>query len=98
MAINLNGANKAQVLAALYNAARPLGMGFLNYQAEPMTEQEAAELIKKNTYGDSCYFDYLKGRVMKVELADDTLEERLYDRDNGDGAAYAAIKHLISSE
>jgi hypothetical protein len=55
-----------------------------------MTEAEAAKLLK-----DSMYFDYLRGRVMKVDLSRDSLEERLYDRDNGQGAAYDAIKHLL---
>lgn len=90
MAINLNGANKAAVLAALYNASQPMGMGWLNATAAPMTQDEAEKLLKEQTY-----FDYLRGRVMKVDLSGDSLEERLYDRDNGHGAAYDAIRHLL---
>lgn len=41
------------------------------------------------------YFDYLYGRVMKVDLSsDDGFEERLYDRDNGKGAAQKVIDAL----
>lgn len=39
-------------------------------------------------------FDYLKGRVMKVNLSGDTLNEWGYDRDNGTGAAERAIASL----
>ena len=37
------------------------------------------------------YFDYLQGRVMKVRIQGDELDPRLYDRDNGEGAAEQAI-------
>lgn len=87
--INISGLNKAAVLAALYNAARPLGMGFMHYDPKPMTTEEAAEILKKMTY-----FDYLKGRVMKVELGKDEFDERWYDRDNGVGTANAIISSL----
>lgn len=88
--IDIKQANKAQVLAALYNASSPQGMGFLHAKSVRMTEEEAAALLKERTY-----FDYLHGRVMKVDLSGDTLEERLYDRDNGHGAAYDAIADLL---
>ena len=88
--ISLAGLNRADVLAALYNAARPQGMGFLQYDPTPMT-REQAEAILNNGH---TYFDYLKGRVMKISLAADELEEQLYDRDNGQGAAEQVIAAL----
>ena len=87
--IDINGLNKALVLAALYNHSRPQGMGFLHYKAEKMTEEQAAELLKKRNY-----FDYLHGRVMKVDLTGDTLDPRLYDRDNGAGEAAREIDRI----
>ena len=77
------------MLAALYNASKPQGMGFMHYDSKPMTRQEAEALLEKATY-----FDYLKGRVMKVDLSGDELDPRLYDRDNGQGAAECAIAKL----
>lgn len=91
MAISIKGMSKAKVLAALYNASRAQGMGFLPAKSEPMTEAQAAALLKTQTY-----FDYLKGRVMKVDLSGDVLEERLYDRDLGPGAAAAAIESITA--
>lgn len=93
MSIDIKSVSKAKVLAALYNASRPQGMGFMHFKPEPMTEAEAADLL---THGS--YFDYLKGRVMKVDLSGDTLETRLYDRDNGEGAAERAIKHITEAQ
>ena len=91
--ISLEGLDKAEVLAALYNASTPLGMGFLHYDPVPMTADEARELLARST----C-FDYLKGRVMKVDLSGDELDPWLYDRDNGDGAAMQAIRALLSND
>ncbi len=89
--IDITGLDKADVLAALYNAARPQGMGFLDFDPEPMTREVAAEMIDQQR---PPYFDYVKGRVMKVHIEGDTLEERLYDRDNGRGAADRALAPL----
>lgn len=91
--INLKGVNKAAVLAALYNASKPQGMGFLHYDPKPMTKKEAKELLKHQTY-----FDYLQGRVMKVDLGGDTLDTWGYDGDNGDDAAEAAIGSLLRTK
>lgn len=88
--MNIAGKNKASILAALYNASKLQGMGFLQQKAGQMSESEAAELLKENTY-----FDYLHGKVMKIDLSGDELDPRLYDRDNGNGAAERAIKHLL---
>lgn len=89
--VSTKGLTPAAVLAALYNASKPQGMGFLQYNPTPMSEQEAAGLLEKTRY-----FDYLMGRVMKVSIpeAGGDLEPRLYDRDNGDGAAHRAIEAL----
>ncbi|WP_394870540.1 hypothetical protein [Clostridium butyricum] len=88
--INIEGLKKADVLKELYNNSKPLGMGFLQFEAKEMTTEEAEEFLKRTTY-----FDYLKGRVMKVDLSSDTeFEEWLYDRDNGQGSAQRVINSL----
>ena len=87
--IDISKLDKAAVLAALYNNSKQQGMGFLQVRGRiGMTIDEAKELL---TGDDDHYFDYLHGRVMKVDLSGDQLNERLYDRDNGAGAAQQAI-------
>ncbi|MFF7966699.1 hypothetical protein ACFZC3_15195 [Streptomyces sp. NPDC007903] len=94
--IDIAGLDKAAVLAALYNASRPLGLGFLNPASSmPMTTEEAAVVLEKA--GDAPYFDYLQGRVMKIRLRGDEVDPHLYDRDNGPGACAAAISALRAS-
>lgn len=87
--IDISLMDKADVLAALYNESQPLGLGRLHYTPELMTKEEAENLLKK-----SQYFDYLKGRIMKINLDNDDgmLFTGLYDRDNGPGAAEAALR------
>lgn len=88
--VDVSGLDPAAVLAALYNASCPLGMGFLQYDPKPMTIQEADEYLAIGTR-----FDYLNGRLMKVEIiVGDELEAGLYDRDLGDGQAANVIEIL----
>ena len=88
--VNFKGIPKHKVLQALYDNARAQGLGFLHYTPAPMSEEEAKSLL-----GEQTYFDYVNGRVMKVDLrGDEEFLEHLYDRDNGPGAAARAIESL----
>ena len=90
--IDVSDLNKADVLAALYNASRPQGMGFLQFDKAEMTRPEAEVLLAKTKY-----FDYLHGRVMKITIEDE-LDPRLYDRDNGQGAVQRVIDALRAND
>lgn len=91
--ISLKDLNKADVLAVLYNASKPQGMGFMHYDPKSMTREEAQSLLDAGQTD----FDYLKGRVMKVDLSGNELSPWGYDRDNGEGAAERAISALRST-
>lgn len=43
-------------------------------------------------------FDYLFGRVMKVNLSGDWFDEQFYDRDNGHGVAARAVERVRKGE
>lgn len=90
--IDIRNLVKADVLAVLYNSSKPQGMGFLNYDPTPMTREQAQELIDSGHTS----FDYLEGRVMKVDISGDEFSSWAYDRDNGEGAAEQAISTLRS--
>ncbi len=87
--ISIDGLDKAKVLMALFNGSRPLGLGFLHYDPKPMAEEVARDLISQGAY-----FDYVQGRVMKVDLSGDSFNPWLYDRDNGEGAAKRIVDTL----
>ncbi len=92
--IDIKGLDKAAVLYALYYASHAQGMGvFQMVPDDYVTVERCRELLQKNTY-----FDYLYGRVMKVDLSGDSFDERLYDRDNGIGAAESVIRRLRGTD
>ena len=88
--INIKDLPKNKVLAYLYDSAITQGMGFLQYDPAPMSDEEAQSILDSG----QTYFDYVKGRVMKVDLSKDEFDPWLYDRDNGNGSAHAVIEQL----
>lgn len=89
MTVSIEGLDKVEVLRALYARSRPLGMGALQFKSGPLSRTDAEQEMAKGHY-----FDYVKGRVMKVSLKGDEFDPWLYDRDNGPGAAAAAVATL----
>lgn len=82
--MDVSDLTQAEILATLYNATAPQGMGFLQATKEPMTIEQAQEIIDKYTadmaeiaqrYGreydpatEKLHFDYVAGRPMKLLL------------------------------
>lgn len=98
--VRLNNVTRAAALAALFNRAKPQGLGMLQYdKAHVMTENEARAVLMN---GD--YVDYLEGRVIKVDFKNpDEIDTTLYDRDNGKDAGEAAVffakyRHIAQNE
>lgn len=85
---------KEEAFCALYYFSRPLGMGMMHYVPGGISLEEARERLAQ-----SSYVDYHRGRVIKVDFAKElslnsgAMEHatRLYDRDNGEGAAERAL-------
>lgn len=102
--IDISGLDKAAVLATLFNATTPGGMGFVQAGRGPtvMSIEDAQKLIDDGTSPDvgsqgahDLYYDYLFGRPLKIDLSSDTLDPWGFDRDNGgDGTAQRLIEAL----
>ncbi len=105
--VNIQGLNKADVLAALYNHTRPGGMGLLQAANGPNVMDRAyAEHLLANgqaATGDypagfsrDAYFDYVHGRCLKIDLSSDKeFSPRGFDRDNGgEGTAQKIVDRL----
>ena len=88
--IDIKSIDKAKLLAALYNASQVQGLGFLHATDTDLSLEEAQQLLTESTY-----FDYLHGKVLKIDLAGDTLDPQLYDRDNGAGAALQVVNSVL---
>ena len=89
MAVSIQGLDKADVLKALHDNSKTQGSGRLHYKPEGLSIDQCRDLIKESTD-----FDYLQGRVMKVNIEGDNFDPWGYDRDNGEGAAEKAILPL----
>ncbi len=91
--MNISNLYKPKVLAALFNAAKPLGMGRLHYRPEHiMDDQEAEKLLDSG----QTWFDYHEGRLMKINMATDEINTWGYNRDNGENSAENAVARAFS--
>jgi len=96
--LDISKLSKYDVLRVLYNRARPLGMGFLHYTPEDMTTEQAKAVYDEYAnHNTPPYFDYLKGRLMKVELGGATLSVGSYERDNDPGSCAEALAPLFAA-
>jgi hypothetical protein len=90
--INISGLDKAEVLAALWNNSKSQGLSYMGLNGQiKMSKDDAIPFLSRNDK----YFDYLNGRVLKIDLSEDEIDPRLYDRDNGQGAALKAIESIL---
>ncbi len=85
---------KAEILMLLYNRAVSPGTSFYFSKPNPMKLEEAKEIIATG----QTYFDYLHGRVLKIDLAANTLDTSLYNRDNGYMVAENMLKDFVTKD
>ena len=89
--INIQGLDKAVVLKALHDNSKAQGMSFMHLRS--LSLEECQTIIDEG----NLYFDYLAGKVMKVDLKGDSFDPWGYDRDNGKGAAQKAVNSIIAA-
>lgn len=101
--IDIAGLDKAQVLIALYQGARPQGLGWWQelapgtaYGTQRGGDLSVSDAQKALT--ETTFFEYVKGRVLKVDLSGTAFDAALYDRDNGPGKAARVIASLRQAE
>lgn len=97
MELNIKGLDKAKVLQALFNNSKYQGFNAWMEDDKAFKESKNMSEEKARTYisQGSTRFDYLEGRVMKVDISGDTLDTWGYDRDNGEGAAKRALHSIV---
>lgn len=88
--VNIEGLDKAKLLMALFNNSFQQGMGVMHKEgAVPMNLEDAKNLVAKNTY-----YDYLRGRIMKVDIKGPMMFTAAYNRDVGHGEAERIVAQL----
>lgn len=92
MKLDIRGIDKNELLAGLFNASTPRGLGFIDPDNnKPMTAKDADAHLRENT---TTYFDYLNGRLIKIDIGGDYIETSRYDQCNGEGAAERVVNAL----
>ena len=86
--IDISNKDKAEVLAGLYNNSHPQGSGIAQFDPTPMTIEVAKKILEQRQY-----FDYLKGRPLKINLEGKIIYVRGYNCDNGKGLAQRVISN-----
>lgn len=94
--LDITGIDRAELLAALFNGTSPLGMGAFRPSAhEPMTVEQAREVVQAYGGAKNLHFDYVRGRSIKVWFLGNTLSRvDLYDRDAGIGKCSEIVQQL----
>ena len=94
--INIEGLSKIKVLQVLFNKSKVQGFNAqLGLNPPDLTVSEARRMLVQHESRGEIYFDYLNGKVMKVNLTSDVeFDPAMYDRDNGEGAAIRAVDTL----
>ncbi len=96
--VSIGELSKASVLAALYNASAPVGVGFVEAITGPAVMDTASAQNYIDQRKGSLKFDYVYGRPIKVDLTGDSFDPRLYDRRNGGvGIARRIVEKLRKS-
>ena len=106
MIIDISKFEKEEVLAALVNGASAknvpeIGCFLKFFKQTPLTVPEAKNLIlsvRKFDGKRNLYFDYVHGRPLKVDLNSTELDTFLYDRDNGEAAAWEVLQELADKK
>ncbi len=81
--IDITGVNMIELVKKVYDLSRPQGLGFMHFNPEPMTDEQARDYINDD---GTVNMDYVSGRACKfhVRKEDDqyVIGDSWYDHDN----------------
>ena len=92
--IDISNKDFYEVFAALYNASKPVGCGFLEYNVIPWDKEMAKYYFEKNaTVGEDgvVSFKYIYGRPVHVHFDGNLLYVSGYNADNEKGLAQKVV-------
>ena len=86
--VNISMLDKKKVFKVLYESAVPMDLGFMTEFEEPLSSEEIDEFFSNSQNG---YFEYVQGRLLKVDLSVDILDTTNFNATHGENAAEKAI-------
>jgi len=88
-ACDISDIDKYELVRALFEDARPQGMGYLQQSNDRLSDFDILQIEAKGWY-----VDYVHGRSMKIDISGPTFDTWLYNRDNGSNRAEEIVKKL----
>lgn len=99
--IDISNKDRNEVLAALYNASTPIGMGFAEYNPMPWTKEIASMYFKRYgipNYNGEITFDWIMGRPVKCTFINNLVYVADYNNYTEYGLAERAIATCPNKE
>jgi len=101
--IEVTGIDLVKFVKKVYELSRPLGMGFLQFTPDPLTDEQAKGLISVHKKDPSIKLslDYVNGRSCKMTVYKETegklfnKKEKLFIRDNWYDHTDSQLKELL---
>lgn len=84
--IEITGCDLTKFVKEVYALSRPQGMGFIHYKNEPLSDEDAGEILKR---GKNIAMDYVNGRSCKMYVRKEEngtlwINDRWYDHSEQD--------------
>lgn len=98
--VDISGLDKAIVLKALWDGSHAQGFSFVELPDDGnITLEECQKEVEERAKrcNGKLFFDYWRGKVLKVSIEGDDFDPYLYDRDCGPGHAAEVIDNLRAS-
>lgn len=86
--IDITGIDKAELIAALYNASKTVGNSFLGKKILHMTPEHAQKYVNLKR------LDYLEGHLMKIDISQPMMSYEAYETAAGSGTVWAIVTNL----
>lgn len=94
--IDVEGIDRAELIAALHNRAVPTLIGRLLHSSGVATPEDVRKAFGRALDEHVLVLDYWRGRPLKITLEGDELHnERLFDRDAGGDGVCAEVVALL---
>lgn len=92
---NFKGADKAKVLAALFNAAHSTSVPISKKIEETMTVGDAKNILLSMHMRGESYIRTIRGRLLDVHLGDDQIDLTRYEIANGAGTGKEVMANIF---
>lgn len=92
------GADKAKVLAALFNAAHSTSVPISRKVEEAMTVGEAKRILLRMHMKGESYLRTVRGRLLDVDLSSDQIDLTRYEIANGAGTGEEVMTNVLGED